>query len=174
MVSIERSLISEAARHAEGGLITVEHLDLAAKPLLIPEFDRGQFATKLKQNVRRSQAKSVVERSIARNRPYELLALGMSVALFMLALFLLLWAAVDAQNTTPVTARLLGGMSCVGLLLIPFRYAVEIRRHNMALQLLGHLLDQTDDDQQLGDAIAALLGFAFPSRRQSVKQQSPP
>jgi hypothetical protein len=172
--SIQQTLLRDAVKLSRGDSITEDDLYNAARPLLSPDSEAAEFGGRLQKNLRRVKAKSVIEKSIRRNRPYELMALVCSVLLFLLGLLLILWAVLFSEQSLEVVARLVGGVVCGGLLLVPFRYAVEIHRHNVALDLLGHVLDQCDDESSLAAALQALLGFVFPARPNGSGLPEPP
>lgn len=151
--SVRQTLLRDALEISDGDSIREDHLYFAAKPLMARDSVGGEFGKRVQKNLRRVRAKSVIEKSIRRNRPYELMALVFSVLLFILGLLLILWAALFSEQSLEIVARLVGGVVCGGLLLVPFRYAVEIHRHNVALDLLGHVLDQCDDDVNLAAAL---------------------
>lgn len=160
--SLRTTLLSAAADVSDGKHIRADDIQQIAQRFDFSDAFRSQVSTRLRKRTAQATAKAVIEKSIRRNRPYARLAIGISITLFAVGLFLILRAAIAPQSSLQVVAQLIGGLGCGGMLLVPFRYAVEVSRHNVALDLLGPVLDQTDDGASVASALQALLKFVFP------------
>jgi hypothetical protein len=72
----------------------------------------------------------------------------MAVILFVFGLILLSVGLVNGDLATRVGC-LVGGSVVELLILIPFRFAVNSRRHNIAMRMLGLIINRVDDPKKL-------------------------
>ena len=68
----------------------------------------------------------------------------MAVVLFLFGLVLLSVGVAPGDAATRIGA-LFGGSIVEILILIPFRFVINSRRHNIALRMLGLILNRVDD-----------------------------
>lgn len=106
----------------------------------------------------RSDAQKNVAIAFKENRSFQIIGYGMALALFGFGLFLLGYSAFGPTDAVGRVASLVGGSFAQILLLIPLRFAVNARRNNFAIRILGYLLDQVDDPQLLAELIRRLIG----------------
>lgn len=138
VADLREALLSEAQRTSIGGRITEDDLLLAYKRLSYPTRDSLQFA----------DAQAVISQALKENRIIEWVSYVMAVILFVFGLILLSVGAVDNDVATRVGC-LLGGSIVELLILIPFRFAINSRRHNIALRMLGLVINRVDDPKKL-------------------------
>ena len=135
---LREALLSEAQRTSVGGRITDEDLLLAYKRLEYPTKDSLQFA----------DAQAVISHALKENRIIEWLAYVMALILFGFGLILLSVGAVNSDVATRVGC-LFSGSIVELLILVPFRFAINSRRHNIALRMLGLIINRVDDPKKL-------------------------
>ena len=82
------------------------------------------------------------------NRIIEWVSYVMAVILFVFGLVLLSIGALGGDVATRVGC-LLGGSIVELLILVPFRFAINSRRHNIALRMLGLIINRVDDPKKL-------------------------
>jgi hypothetical protein len=135
---LREALLSEASRIAAGDKISDEDLRVAYHRLNFPTKDSLQFA----------DAQAVISQALRENRVIEWVSYGMAITLFVVGLILLLSGAVSPNVTTRVGC-LIGGSIVELLILVPFRFAINSRRHNIALRMLGLIINRVDDPKKL-------------------------
>jgi len=138
VADLREALLSEAQRTSVGGRITDEDLLSAYKRLSYPTKDSLQFA----------DAQTVISQALKENRIIEWVSYVMAVILFIFGLILLSAGAFNSDVTTRVGC-LLGGSIVELLILVPFRFAINSRRHNIALRMLGLIINRVDDPKKL-------------------------
>jgi hypothetical protein len=148
VADLREVLLAEAMRTAVGGRITDEDLLLAYKRLSFPTKDSIQFA----------DAQAVISQALKENRIFEWVAYVMAVIFFAFGLVLLSVGLVHGDVATRL-ACLLGGSVAELLILVSFRFAINSRRHNIALRMLGLIINRVDDPKKL----APLLKDTFVS-----------
>ncbi len=138
VADLREILLAEAHRTAVGGRITDEDLYTAYTRLTFPTKDSIQFA----------DAQTVISQALQENRVIEWVSYGMAVILFVFGLILLSVGLVNGDIATRVGC-LVGGSVVELLILIPFRFAVNSRRHNIAMRMLGLIINRVDDPKKL-------------------------
>ena len=138
VADLREALLAEALRTAVGGRITEDDLLLAYKRLSYPSKDSIQFA----------DAQAVISQALKENRIIEWVSYMMAVILFVFGLVLLSVGLVSGDVATRVGC-LLGGSVVELLIFIPFRFAINSRRHNIALRMLGLIINRVDDPKKL-------------------------
>lgn len=91
------------------------------------------------------------------NRFIQMAGYGMALVLFGFGIFLLGYSAFGPTDAVGRVASLVGGSSAQILLLIPLRFAVTARRNNLAIRILGYLLDRVDDPRLLAELVRRLI-----------------
>lgn len=138
VAALREALLFEAQRTAVGGRITDEGLRNAYKRLSFPTKDSLQFA----------DAQAVVSQALKENRIIEWVSYVMAIILFVFGLIMLSLGAVSSDVATRIGC-LLGGSIVELLILVPFRFAINSRRHNIALRMLGLIVNRVDDPKKL-------------------------
>jgi hypothetical protein len=135
---LREALIVEAGRVSEVEYITADDLLWAYKRLSLPNKDSLQFA----------DAQAVISQALQENRFLELVSYGMAIVLFVIGLILLIFGVVHNNDAVRIGA-FIGGSLVEVLILIPFRFAINSRRHNIALRMLGLIINRVDDPKKL-------------------------
>jgi hypothetical protein len=131
-------VLAEAAKVSPDGRIDEGHLVQAYTRLGFPDREAVQFA----------DAQSVISRALRENRILEWVSYAMAITLFLFGLFLLT-AGVFAGDVSQRVGCLSAGSIVQVLILIPFRFAINARRHNIALRMLGMIINRVDDPKKL-------------------------
>ncbi len=135
-------LVAKARQTATSNPIGVDDLELAYKDLL----SRPGGPDVL-------DAQAIVSLSLRENRIFEWLAYAMAVLLFVMGAGLVgagVFAGTDASYRV---SSIVGGSLFQVLLLIPFRFAIHSRKHNIGLRMLGILIDRADDPRKLAEIL---------------------
>ena len=147
LARLRDDLIREAARLSSGNLVTEDELYCAYS-----KFSRSQA-----QGNSVAEAQLVVSRALRENRMVEWGSYGMAFVLFVFGLVLLSLGVVQGDVGIR-TGALLSGSVAELLILLPFRFAINSRRHNIALRMVGYVLSFAQHDGKLA---AALLKDTF-------------
>ncbi|MEX0715248.1 MAG: hypothetical protein WD066_01605 [Planctomycetaceae bacterium] len=91
-----------------------------------------------------ADAQAVISQALRENKVVVCVSYGMAVVLFLFGLVLLGMGVAHHDTGTRIGA-FIGGSIVESLILIPFRFAINSRRHNIALRMLGIVLDRVDD-----------------------------
>jgi len=140
------ALLVEANRVSNHDRVTDDDLHEAYKRLSFPNQDTLAFA----------DAQAVISQALRENKAFEWFSYGMAVVLFLFGLVLLGAGVASADAATRIGA-LCGGAVVEILILIPFRFAINSRRHNIALRMLGLILNRVNDPKK----VAPLLKDTF-------------
>jgi hypothetical protein len=105
-----------------------------------------------------ADAQEVISQALRENRSIEWISYGMALVLFVSGLLLLGFGVAKDDVATRVGAFVSGSIIEL-LILIPFRFAINSRRHNIALRMLGLILNRVDDPK----SVAPLLKETFVS-----------
>jgi len=132
---LREHILSEASRLAEGAPIRLDDLQAAYSHLGFPS-----------REIENAQA--IITRTLRENRVIEWVAYGMALVLFSVGIVLLLVGAFGSPDVYRITCIVSGSVVEL-LLLLPFRFAVNCRRHNIAIRMLGILIDRVDDPKKL-------------------------
>jgi hypothetical protein len=143
---LRTALLAEANSHSAGDRITEDDVERAYKRLMFPERDALRFA----------DAQAVISQALRENRVVEWVSYGMGIVLFVFGLVLFAVGVAHGDAATRVGA-FAGGSIVEMLILIPFRFAINSRKHNIALRMLGLVLNRIDDPK----AVAPLLRDTF-------------
>lgn len=135
---LRETLLAEASRSAKAGPITGDDLYLAYQRLQYPNRDIARFA----------DAQSVISQALQENRTFEWIAYAMAAILFAFEL-VLLGCGVSHDDIATRVASLVSGSLVELLILVPFRFAINCRRHNIALRMLGLIINRVDDPKKL-------------------------
>ncbi len=103
-----------------------------------------------------ADSQAVISQALRENQVIEWVSYGMAIVLFLFGLVLLGVGVVNGDVATRMGA-FLGGSIVELLILIPFRFAINSRRHNIALRMLGLILNRVDDPKK----VASLLKDTF-------------
>ena len=134
-------LLLEAASVAPGRPIEADALERAFHALI------GAGRATLEET------QSIISSALRENRPGEWIAYGMAVAFFGFGLIL-----IGVATWRDQTAGIIGGTIADLICFIPLKFAINIRRHNLAIRVLGKLLDRVKDPKIL----ASILRETFP------------
>ena len=145
---LRASLLAEAEKISVGDEVTDDDVLLAYKRLSYPSKESIQFA----------DAQNVISQALKENRTFEWVSYAMAVILFVFGLGVISAGLMSGDVATRVTC-VLGGSVIELLILIPFRFAINSRRHNIALRMLGLIINRVDDPKKL----APLLKDTFVS-----------
>ena len=132
---LEDLLVARARSFAEGRPIGPDDLGQAYSVLGYP-------------NREIENAQMTITRTLRENRVTEWVAYSMALVLFSVGIVLLLVGAFGSPDVYRVSC-IISGSVVEMLLLLPFRFAVNCRRHNIAIRMLGILLDRVDDPKKL-------------------------
>ncbi len=159
-------LLREAARVSGGGSISEEELQSA--------YERISLANRLDDPV--AEVQLVVSRALRENRTVERVSYAMAVVLFVFGLVLLSLGVAHADVGTRVGALFSGSLVEL-LILIPFRFAINSRRHNIALRMVGYVLSFAHGNRTLAadllkDTFAAVV-LGKPPAAVTVSPRSP-
>jgi hypothetical protein len=155
---LREALLNEAAKLAPDGHITDEHLIAAYKVLSYPSRDSLQFA----------DAQAIISQALRENRLIEWVSYVMASVLFGFGL-ILLSIGTFAGDVATRSGCLAAGTIVELLILVPFRFAINSRRHNIALRMLGLIINRVNDPKKL----APLLKDTFvssPTKRQEAER----
>ena len=136
--NLREALLAEARGIAAGGRITDDDLMEAYKRLNFPTKDSLQFA----------DAQAVISQALNENRVLEWVSYAMAIVLFVVGLILLTIGAASSDVASRV-GYLLSGSMVELLILIPFRFAINSRRHNIAQRMLGLIINRVNDPKRL-------------------------
>lgn len=139
-------ILIEANKHSDGSSIDEDDVYRAYKRLQYPTKDSLQFA----------DSQAVISLALRENRFFEFISYSMAVVLFLAGLTLLAIGAFVSDVATRV-GFLVSGSIVEVMILIPFRFAINSRRHNIALRMLGMIINRVDDPKK----IAPLLKDTF-------------
>ena len=140
---------------SRGGEITPEEVETAYHQLMAPA------------NRSRSSAQENVTIAFQENRFIQMAGFGMALALFVFGMLMLGYSAFGPTDAVGRIASLVGGSFAEILLLLPLRFAVNARRHNFAIRILGNLLDRVDNPRLLAELIRRLIGEVAPEKHQN-------
>lgn len=138
VADLRETLLSEAAKVSNSGQITEDDLALAHGRLNFPTRESIQFA----------DAQAVISQALKENRIVEWVSYVMAVVLFGFGLVLLAEGAFSRDVAARVGC-LISGSVVELLILVPFRFAINSRRHNIALRMLGLIINRVDDPKKL-------------------------
>jgi hypothetical protein len=152
--ALREELLVDACDISTDGEITGDDLAIAYRSLS----HRDSEARK------REDAQSVITRALRENWNLEFCSYVMAVLLFVFGLTLLTVGVFSADSATRIGA-FIGGSTIEVLILIPFRVVINSRRHNIALRMLGLVLNRVRDPSELAPLVrevfvAVVLGQA--------------
>ncbi|MBA3316082.1 MAG: hypothetical protein H0T47_22685 [Planctomycetaceae bacterium] len=146
MRTLAKLLLVHANAASVGDTITDDDVRLAWKRLEWPA----------RTDLGLADAQGVVSQALHENRIIEWVSYGMAIVLFLCGLGLLCFGVVRDDKATRVGAFFAGTVIEL-LILIPFRFAINSRRHNIALRMMGVILHRIEDPK----AMAPLLKETF-------------
>jgi hypothetical protein len=120
----------------------------------------------------RTKARRMIASAIAENRKVAFIASAMMIILFCFGLTVFGYGVFGHADENARLAGVLGGSIMQLLLIMPLQLAVNARRHNFGIRILGFLLDHVEDPALLADLIRHLLEAILP--KQSVKANGGP
>jgi hypothetical protein len=131
-------LLAHASTASVGDTITEDDVRVAWKRLEWPA--RTELGLE--------DAQGVVSQALHENRIIEWVSYGMAIVLFLCGLGLLCFGVLHDENATRFGAFFAGTVIEL-LILIPFRFAINSRRHNIALRMLGVILHRIEDPKTM-------------------------
>ncbi len=143
---LRRALISRASELSIADTLTDDDLHLAYQRFGFPDRDALRFA----------DSQAVISQALRENQAIEWISYGMAIVLFVFGLTLLGFGIAYGDVAVRIGA-FFGGSIVELLILIPFRFAINSRKHNIALRMLGIILNRVDDPKK----VAALLKDTF-------------
>ncbi len=144
--TLRETLLWEANRLSTTEVITDDDLIRAYKKLSYPDKTSLQFA----------DAQAVISQALRENRAFEWISYGMALVLFVFGL-VVLYSGVANADVSARAGAFFGGSIVELMVLLPFRFAINARRHNIALRMLGVILNRVQDPKQ----VAPLLKDTF-------------
>jgi hypothetical protein len=102
-------------------------------------------------------AQAIVSQALRENRVFEWLSYAMALSLFVLGIILVGVGIFAGKGATYGVTSIVGGAVFELLIIMPFRFIINSRKHNIAIRMLGILLDKVEDPKKL----AALLQDTF-------------
>ncbi len=129
-------IVREAGQLAAGRPIGPDDVDSAYQRLGFPDRDL-------------EGAQTTITRTLRENRAIEWVAYGMAFALFAMGIAAICFGMIGSQDTSLRITSIVGGAVLETLLLMPLRMAINCRRHNIAIRMLGILIDRVDDPKKL-------------------------
>jgi hypothetical protein len=117
---------------------------------LVKAYQRLDFPSEEVRKLR--DAQSIISLALRENRVVEWVSYSMAIILFAFGL-ILLSAGVLNKDTGTRTGCLVAGSIVELLILIPFRFAINSRRHNISLRVLGMLLALAVDPKKLASIV---------------------
>jgi hypothetical protein len=138
LAEFRENLIAEASKTRGDGLVTGDDVYRAYQRFGFPTSESLAFA----------DAQAVISRALRENRVFEWVSYGMAIILFVAGLLLLIVGAMAADLGNRV-GYLSSGSIVELLILIPFRFAINSRRHNIALRMVGIVLTRVEDPEKL-------------------------
>jgi len=94
-------------------------------------------------------AQAIISQTLRENRAFEWVSYAMALSLFVLGIILVGVGVFAGKGATYSVTSIVGGAVFELLILVPFRFAVNSRKHNIAIRMLGILLDKVDDPRKL-------------------------
>ncbi len=94
-------------------------------------------------------AQAIISQTLRENRAFEWVSYAMALSLFLLGIILVGVGIFSGKGAAYSVTSIVGGALFELLILIPFRFAVNSRKHNIAIRMLGILLDRVDDPRKL-------------------------
>ncbi len=140
LAEIRDRIVSRAAIESAGQSITAEDLDRSYDVFGFPQ--RGVL-----------DAQSIVSTALEENRRVEWISYGMACALFIVGI-IMVFVGMFGTTTAVQVSGIVAGTIFEILLLFPIRMAVNARRHNIAIRMLGILLDRVHDPKKLSQILA--------------------
>ncbi len=144
--ALRGSIVAEAGSLAQGAAISEEDVHVAYTRIM----GRTPESTVV------GDAQSIISQALKENRVVEWVSYGMTIALFVVGLTLLMIGALAPDIPTRV-GFLASGTIVELLILAPVRFAMNSRRHNIAIRVLGIVLSRVQDPKDL----APLLKESF-------------
>jgi len=135
---MREALLKEASSLSPTEHISEDDLNAAYKALNFPT----------KDSLRIADAQAIISQALRENRVIEWVSYGMAIVLFLFGLALLAVGTV-ANNSLAQVGFLAAGSIVELLILMPLRFAINSRRHNIALRMLGIVLNRVDDPKIL-------------------------
>jgi mRNA-degrading endonuclease HigB of HigAB toxin-antitoxin module len=126
-------------------------------------------AFRLVTNQAKKDAQADISVALRENRLIEWTGYAMAVILFLLGIFLLIAGIYQDNDAGVKIATIVGGTFVDLFFIIPLRLAINSRRENIQVRLLGVLLDRVNDPKVL----AQLLRQLFKELSQSKSPGSP-
>lgn len=133
-------LLSKASYFARGRAIDREDIGHAYELLGFP--DRAI-----------QDAQTIITQTLRENRMVECGAYGMALVMFATGIALLCAGVFGSPDLSLRVTSLVAGSLLETLLFLPVRLAINSRRHNIAIRMLGILLDRVHDPKKLGAAL---------------------
>ncbi len=114
--------------------------------------------TSEKRSPKFADAQKIVSQALDENRRLERLSYRMAVVFFLSGLAILI-AGVAFGDSAARSGALFSGSIVEMLILMPFRVIVNSRRENIALNMLGIILDRVDDPKKLATLLLRFLAI---------------
>lgn len=138
IADLRESLLSRAAEQSNQSEITEEALYEAYRQFAFPSQDELVHAG----------AQRIVSQALQENRAVEWVSYAMAIALFLFGMTLFSVGVFHGDAATRISA-FTGGAVVEILIILPFRFAINSRKHNMALRMLAIVLDRVKDPKML-------------------------
>jgi len=151
---LRQALLIEASNLSKGDEVSEEDLLRAYKRLEYPD----------KDSLPSADVQTIISRALRENRGLEWISYGMAIVFFLFGLALFGIGVANSDVGVRIGA-FFGGSVVELMILVPFRLAVNSRRHNIALRMLGIILNRVHDPKRLAPLLkdtflAVVLGKA--------------
>lgn len=140
-------LLKEAARLSRGQPILAVHIKQACRNLLDVEL--------------RGDVQAIISRALRENKSIEWIAYFMVIALFGLGAVLIAFGLLSTGDIPSRIPTLIGGAISHVLLLPALRFAINARRHNLAIRLFGAALERAETPKTLTLVLEQITKYLF-------------
>jgi hypothetical protein len=146
--ALYEELLAKAQAISRASRITADEVHCAYWQIVYPNKEMRPFA----------DSQVYISQALEENRGAERIAFSMAMALFLVGL-VAIGMGIAQGDAAVRLANFFGGTIVELLVLVPFRFVVNSRRHNISIRMLGILLEGVDDPKK----VAAMLKQMFPA-----------
>jgi hypothetical protein len=143
-------LVDTANEIAENTPANREHYEAAYRRLIPPD------------KRWRDAAQANITKALKDNRVIEVGCYLAALVLFTLGIVLIVYCVFSENVSVERVVGVVAGSVSNVLLYIPMRFAINARKNNIAIRLLGYFLDRVDDPQLMAESVRRLIGEVLP------------